>query len=906
MSRGLDLVLRHTLDSVLVAGLGGSAAALLVHVFYPSGGKGTGSVFGAYPAGTALLTAVVFVLMFVLAAGVAPRHFLSALGGLRRIPTHWGLVVRCWAGGCLAIGVLWLLGFHGIQKGDGCPIWPYVVAYTILLAVGLLFGGMVAWFLHARPLPPVRQSDTSANRRACSATDICAWLTDDRPINDASECLVPAHLDTARRILDRLATRSTEDDTPGGNVALIGSYGSGKTSICNLVQSEYEGLRRDRPKWPHFLFCRFEAWRYISAEAALGGLVETVAERALEAADESALWSLGEQYVLAAKETGLGWAGAAALLLGGGREPSTVLMRLGSLLARIDRHIVVFVDDLDRIEATSADQQQALVQALNQLQGTPNVQYVLTVGPAHWGASREASRRPLLDLLKLTRFQELVPELQPEVALQLLRPLRDLAKDEPELVMPWAEVVHETDPLEIPSWRKRFGIPAEGLAAILVELLRTPRELKSVLRETHVPWEGGLRGEINWYNLLLANAVKVAEPAVFEWMLRDKDLFLREQVAFGPQPADAGQQQAEAFQHQLRAILAADTDNRNGAVTRALTQLFPVFGQKISPQGRTGVEPRRWMQDIAATPANGQSYLHRFAAGRVPEGDLPDLPVLRHIKTVHMEGFSPEMFEEKYLMSYEKLTGAINKVEQFARFLGAGNVLAACSTILDWASRPESIKVWPEPRGFYMSVSGDVYHMLDGSEIADLLAWLREEVKKTGRRCPLLAGCLIHMFEPGQSGLRRLLIEREQATVMRQLLAETATEEFVTGDRKLISIVVSYPFALAHFVGILRHHPQYDKLRSLLTRKLVDEAEQTKSSDLQREMLTALPSIVELPVMSGPVPPEAYKFSYDQALNKEQFDMSILLPVVKKWHSEGVADPLAQRVLRELAAEYRF
>lgn len=38
MSRRLNLVLRHTLDSVLVAGLGGSAAALLVRVFY--GGRG--------------------------------------------------------------------------------------------------------------------------------------------------------------------------------------------------------------------------------------------------------------------------------------------------------------------------------------------------------------------------------------------------------------------------------------------------------------------------------------------------------------------------------------------------------------------------------------------------------------------------------------------------------------------------------------------------------------------------------------------------------------------------------------------------------------------------------------------------------------------------------------------------
>ena len=902
MSPRLRMILRHSLDSVLVAGLGGLAAALLVYFFYPSGGKGIGSAFGAYPAGTALLTAGLFVLVFVLAGGVAPRHFLSALWGLRCIPTHWGLVVRCWAGGCFALGVLWLLGFHGIQEGDCCPIWPYVAAYTVLMAVGLSLGGVVAWFLRARPLPPVRSSDSAASQDACSATDLCAWLTDDRPISDASECLVPAHLDTARRILDRLATRGTEDDTPAGNVALIGSYGSGKTSICNLVKSEYKRLRHDYPKWPHFLFCRFEAWRYISAEAALRGLVETLADRALEEVDEIALWSLGEQYVLAVKETGLGWAGAVALLLGGGREPGAVLMRLGSLLSRIDRHIVVFVDDLDRIEATSADQQQALVQALNQVQGAPNVHYILTVGPAHRGMLSETSRRPLLDLLKLTRFQELVPELQPEMALRLLRPLRDMAKNEPDLVMPWAEGAGDTDPLEIPSWQRRFGIPAAGVAASLSELLRTPRELKSVLRETHAAWTGGLKGEINWYDLLLANAVKVAEPAVFEWILRDKELFTSQQVSLGPQKPNAAQEQAKALEQQLRDILLVDTDNRNGAMVEALNRLFPVFGHKISPQGGTCSEPPPWLQSIAATPANGQSYLHRFAAGRVPEGDLPDRPILQYIKTVHTTGFSPTVFEETYLASHEKLTRALNKVEQFARFLGAEKVLAACDTILDWASRPESIQAWPDPNDFYLALSGDVYHMLDGSEIADLLAWLREKVKEIGRRCPLLAGCVIRMLER----VARPLIHGEQAVELRQLLAETATEEFVAGNRTLISVVVSYPFALAHFVGLLQAHPHYDKVRGPLTCRLVGEAAQTKSSDLQREVLLALTSGVSHPVMSGPVPPEAYEFSYDKASNEKRLDMPVLLPVLKKWHSEGAADPLAQQVLRELAVEYGF
>jgi len=754
-----------------------------------------------------------------------------------------------------------------------------------------------------------------AQERVVDPLDLQEWLSEDRPIENADDNRLPAHLDTARRVLQRLIAQPDSQEAGSGNVAVIGRYGSGKTSICNLVESEYRRLSQQNPNWPRLLFCRFEAWGYLDSRAALRGLVEVAAATALKEADEPSLWSLGESYLHAVAEVGTGWAGSIVALLRGTQSPSNLLEKLDDLLVRLDRRLVVFVDDLDRIEAVSDDQQQALAQALNQLKSVANIGYVMTVGPAQWATAGGRQRRPLLDLLKLTQFQELVPEIDLQVALDLVRQLRDQAKNEPSLFLPWAETDDsEKDPLRWSRVLRLMELDTPTFCTVLGELLRTPRALKTALRETHIAWKHDLKGEINWYDLLLANALKVAEPAVFEWVLRDKDFFMIQKGKIGGEDAEKKRQEAKEIRERLRNTLQDEYDEnvRYEAVAEALRHLFPTFAEKIG-SARMEAAPESSEQRLVSTSANGQPYLDRFVAGRVPYGDSPDRPTLEYVKRVRADGIDPQAFEDAYLGSIDKITGPPNKVVQFSTFLGGQNVLRMCDVILDWTARPESMEIWPKRSRFYSAMCSDVYHTLRGSQNLNLDDWLRECVLRIATKAPLLSVDLIEMLSSRHAQI--MLISHEKEGQLLELWAKTVVDRFITGQQPLAAMVTQYRFQLANLLSKLKDyyagdeknpHGSYEEIKRTFTAKLIDEAEPGRNPALQREILLALTGEASHPVADDPVPVEAYQFTYNSDKNNEWFDMTAILPILKKWHAEGVADPLAQRVMRELATEYGF
>jgi len=462
-------------------------------------------------------------IIFVLAClGISfPNGFISTVRSLKWLlkcpPVHFGILAKVVIG-----AVVYLLL---ILANPSTTLT--LDAYSIGLLGGFCSLGLIAGHILACLVKKLQRHAKTALSQQTKKQGLDAWLADDQPIQSESESLFAEHSSVAKRILNKLLTEQKPESHILTSVALIGPYGSGKTSICNLVEDIYLKDRK-RHNLPELLFCRFEEWQFMSAEAAVKNLIDVAAREVFQLVDFPELWRIPQKYVEAIKASGSWWSSICAVLFGGSDDPEEITSIIGDALVRLNVRLVIFVDDFDRIEEDTFETQQAVAKALNQLQNIPNTQHVISVGPTINIGRKSGIVKRSWDLLKLTRFQELVPKIDPGRVVSLIKELRERALEDKHCYLLWAEIKEgEREPL---PWNPELAhLYSEiGLTGKLIRLISTPRVLKCTLRESNQAWEGGLKGEFDWYDLILANTLKTSEPGVFEWIARDREMFIEE------------------------------------------------------------------------------------------------------------------------------------------------------------------------------------------------------------------------------------------------------------------------------------------------------------------------------------------------------------------------------------------
>jgi hypothetical protein len=768
-------------------------------------------------------------------------------------------------------------------------------------AVGLLAGGIFASLVKK-----IRRHSKTVISKQTDEQGLDAWLADDKPIEYENESCFPQHCAVARRILKKLLSKPNKEFPVLPNVALIGPYGSGKTSICNLVEDIYS-KEKNTQRYPEMIFCRFEAWQFLSAEAAVKNLIDVAAREVLRLADFPELWRIPQKYVEAIKASGSSWSSICGILFGGSDDPEEIVSIIGDALVRLNVRLVIFVDDFDRIEEDTFATQQAVAKALNQLQILPNAQYVISVGPTFDVKNRNTTNKPSRDLLKLTRFQELVPKIDAGEVISLIRKHRDNAMKDSSCYFLWAEIKEgESDPLTYNPLLRRF-ISILGYSGKLTQLIRKPRQFKSVLRESHAAWEAGLKGEIDWYDLILTNALKVAEPAVFEWIARDRDVFVEEPIEhISGDQSQQYKKYCEELEKQLSDCIESNDPRRYEMIKETVCTLFPAFGTKLNAKKNMLVPMYEWSQKIACCPNHGQEYIERFFAGVVPDGDIPDQPTLQYIRKVTPGSFNSTEFATKYLSSREKLTGSLNKIVQFAGLIPRRLAYKICETILDWIADPEHAKVWPEPEKYIYDMLPDVFTILDNADsrlrvpgrddcVADKKEeWFIRAVQLYTRKDPLLSSAIVKGAIKrgyGSDKLPKVLLEHFEAGFLKE------------EERLLLPAVSVSRYALAWLLDRLSKYDGYENFRTELTQKLISEANYDKTNKLKERIVISLISTSH-PARSGEIPIESYTFSVEKQTNERNYDMNLIIPALKKWHTVNWSDEIAKRVFSLLKQEY--
>jgi energy-coupling factor transporter ATP-binding protein EcfA2 len=808
------------------------------------------------------------------------KNIISMWQSIFLFPRHWGLVVNVFLCSCITLIIAWSLDLIKYKN-----VWLIVYEIAIILfCVGI---AKIHLFLQKKYEAVIRDPKQ-----------------DDRPINILKENTIQDFEDIARKILKNLQTNN-ENDNHGPNVALIGPFGSGKTSLCNLIEDIYKNHNNDL-KVTKIIFCRFEAWQYLTADAAVRGLLDQIVSKIQEHVDSFQLNSIPEKYLDALGACPHWIFRVFSIVLKRKNSTEEIVQILQNILLRINQKVVVFVDDLDRLENHSPQAQDAVAAALNQLQNLTNVQYVLCVGPSVTLDKEGSPRKCNYDLLKATRLQEIVPSLQGKEIIERIKALRDEAISSDEnMVYIWYE--GEThDPLK---YNPMIDYLSSDLASKIIRMIQTPRQLKTVERETREKWNS-LKGEISWYDLLMINIIKACELPIFEWIINNPDQFLVGSLEFfDKNKEDKKKELLESIEGTLKERLSVKTDDRFKLVRQVLNDLFPYFigelGGLATYMARN--EPQAWEQRLCFNLLEGVSYFERYKSGRIPQDIVSDQYILQYIKKIEKGGFQRKEFEEKFLDSLEKLTNDINRFKQFNAILSRDIAIEICDCILDWICNREHWKVWDPIYEYPSSVMSNIKEILDKAgafhrqqlwkrngfspeKDKRLDEWITIKLKVLLEKDLIVAYYFIH-------GIAK---EHLDENIINEIAGNIAKTRFLGSSNSLWDQIKGSIWYLSYVLKMLKANKDYSLIRDDVTNIIIKKVQ---SDDNNEELKSSI--IISLICQGNrPDSDNPSGIFVNKENNKIVYNMSILLPLVASWKENDFNDPEVKDACKRLLKAY--
>jgi hypothetical protein len=385
----------------------------------------------------------------------------------------------------------------------------------------------------------------------------------------------------------------------GRPVALLGEFGTGKSSILNAVRAELDRIT------PTVIVADCDVWAVPRPEdvprlalnrlvGALDDYVDTIEFRQLP---------LSYQRLAAAEPTGRL---AGILGLGSATDSVEEIERLSPILEALNARIVLIVEDVERTgREFDTRHLQRLLWALRKV---PRSSFILAVDP----------RETRLDFAKLCDTIELVPTL-------------DVAHVESMLIVAYGHWMSEFSDIDPHPDRSSGKLGLEqvhigGMADYIrrtgrgtpldamVSLLQTPRSLKHVLRRVDQTWRH-LHGEAELDDILIVSALRHGAEPVYKFLLTDIDAARHEPDSILPRTNAV----KDAWVKLIEGL-------SNGVAAQQLVDLMGIkqltkgraFNITDAPQGVHNREP--------------VDYFRRIVAEELSPSELRDQDALRDIE----------------------------------------------------------------------------------------------------------------------------------------------------------------------------------------------------------------------------------------------------------------------------------
>jgi hypothetical protein len=540
-----------------------------------------------HPPAFVALTTLLAVVLLVYVVSEPLRIRKRAWRALLWYPPVWVAIPLAWA-------------FAAASEWLPAEIRPYTIgpqsAWQNLSTVAPIALAIV-FALTIRQLP-LRRSVTglapsnAADEPGLTWMEIEPWISEgERPVSSGERDLFQSH-----RIAARIAKGVSRD---GRHVALLGRFGSGKSSILNLVKAELGQLPET------FVVTDFDVWAVPNPEDVPRLALNRILSAFDDVVDTSQFRSLPLAYqrLAAAEPTG----GLSTILgLEGAKDSLELLEELTKVLVAIGARLVLIVQDVER--AGEGFDTRHLERLLWALRSANRVQFILSVDPDN----------ARLDFSKLCDSIELVPPMQVDHVEKILRAAYGHWRTKFSDIDPHPRR-QDADKLQLSEanagrmmqYLRRTGrdTPLDAL----VSLLTTPRSLKHVLRRVDHVWNN-LHGEAELDDVVIVTALRHAAEPVYRFLLADIDAARHEADRIFPRTT--------VIKEEWTSLLAAMP---NGPAAQRLIDLMGIK-QLVKNDIQSGVPSPQGVHE-----SDPVDYFRRIVAEELSPTELRDQTMLRDI-----------------------------------------------------------------------------------------------------------------------------------------------------------------------------------------------------------------------------------------------------------------------------------
>lgn len=367
-------------------------------------------------------------------------------------------------------------------------------------------------------------------------------------------------------------------------VGLFGKWGSGKTSIVNMMLNEIEEQQKGCPDNEKLIIVHFEPWNFSSTDQLLSQFFIRLSNEFRSKGDKH-LARIGEALETYSDAFDLlnVFPGAGGLMSFLGKKGAMTVgnkLKKGSnekdiskqkeyvikLLKEQSNRILIVIDDIDRL---SNEQIRQVFQLVTSVAKFPNTTYLLVfdkdIVVKALEKVQEGDGKDYLE--KIIQMPIQIPDIKPTKLRQVLLDRLNTILSE-----------HEGIGFQQTHWQKLY----EPCIAPFVDSLRTINRLCNAVRFKL----SNISTEIDFADIVAISAIEIQNPEVYEWIKGHKSLLTGEFDSSAIWEKKTQGDWKNFYSAQIQTLLHSTrypniADKQVAEIISFLSHLFPYFGQKI-------------------------------------------------------------------------------------------------------------------------------------------------------------------------------------------------------------------------------------------------------------------------------------------------------------------------------------